>query len=220
MYIRLIVTALLAMLGLVLSGCGTTHATYRDAANLDIMLLGFDPVSYFTGAAPLKGQSNLAATHEGRTYHFSSTSNREIFVANASRFEPQFGGFCSNGAAYGMKWASNPTSFEIVDDRLFIFSGEGSKSSWALDKKANIAFGDGLWKSEMEATGWRWQSIKRMIFRVGHYKDTEELNARWQKQFPGQLKPAPQNGGIWPNLTNPPVWQAATGLGQEAIGWP
>jgi YHS domain-containing protein len=211
---------LLLLISALLSGCGTTHATYKSASGNDTMLLGFDPVAYFTLATPTRGDQKITATHEGRTYHFANAQNRQQFLSNPTRFEPQYGGFCANGAAYGMKWASNPTSFEIIDDRLFIFSGWGSHASWILDKKSNIQHADTLWQTEMRSAGWRWQSIKRMALRVEHYRSNDALNAQWERQFPGKPKPASQNGGFWANLTRPPGWQAAEGLGQAPVGWP
>jgi hypothetical protein len=216
---RLLVSLFLCISAL-LSGCGTTHATYTNASGKDIMLLGFDPVTYFTAGEPTRGMHNIAATHEGRTYYFANDQNRQQFLTQPTRFEPQYGGFCANGAAYGMKWASNPTSFEIINDRLFIFSGWGSHASWTLDKKTNIQHADVLWQTEMQNTGWRWQSLKRMISRVEHFQSNDTLNAQWEKQFPGKSKPASQNGGFWANFSRPPGWQAAEGLGQAAVGWP
>jgi YHS domain-containing protein len=213
---------LLTVIGMVivLTGCGTTHASYRNASQQEVMLLGFDPVSYFTHAKPLRGNHTMSAVHEGRTYYFADTANRARFVQSPASFEPQYGGFCANGAAYGMKWASNPTSFEIADGRLYIFSGWGSHASWILDKSANIQHADALWSAEAATAGWRWQSVKRMMFKVSHYQSNEALNMRWAERFPNKEKPASQNGGFWANFTRAPGWQAAEGLGQAPVGWP
>jgi YHS domain-containing protein len=217
---RILLASLALLISIALLGCSTTHATYKNSSGDEVMLLGFDPVAYFTEGVPTIGSRLTKAKHEGRTYHFVNAANREQFLANPARFEPQYGGFCANGAAYGMKWASNPTSFEIIDQRLFIFSGWGSHASWILDKTVNIKHADHLWQTEMRDAGWRWQSVKRMTFRVAHYQSNDALNAQWDKQFPQKPKPASQNGGFWSNFTRPPGWQAAEGLGQAPVGWP
>jgi YHS domain-containing protein len=212
---------LLLAVVLVATGCGTTHAVHVTPTGTPVMLLGHDPVSYFgSAAAPQRGSKDFQSRVGERVYYFASASNKQRFDADPARFEPRYGGFCANGAAYGMKWASNPTSFEVVDGRLFIFSGASSRAMWALDQRDNIAAADRLWADEMQDAGWRWQSIKRMVFKVPHYRSTEALRARWDAQNPGKEPPASQNGGFWNNLTRSPGWQAATGMGQEALGFP
>ena len=111
----------LAFIALLLSACGTTHATITTSRGEELMLLGSDPVAYFTDAKPVRGKHTIAATHDGRTYYFATPAHRATFVAAPSKYEPQYGGFCSNGAPYAVKLGSDPTQFEIRDGRLFIF---------------------------------------------------------------------------------------------------
>ena len=181
--VRICQLILLSLVVLMLQGCGTTHAIYSNKKGQNIMLLGYDPVAYHVDQTPdqpraIRGSAKFQVTYEDRTYLFSSEANRLKFLYKPEQYEPAYGGFCANGAAYGMKWASNPTSFEVVNGRLYIFSGWGSHSSWVLDQASNIKAADALWQSEANQSGWRYQSIKRMISKVPHYRSNEELNAR------------------------------------------
>jgi YHS domain-containing protein len=202
-----------------LMGCSTTHATFKNQAGDNVMLLGYDPVAYFKEAKPIRGSAEQKYTLDNRTYWFASAENKMAFVSAPSRYEPQYGGFCANGAVYGMKWASNPTSFEVLDGKLYIFSGWGSHASWSLHKQENVVFSDNQWSTAANR-GWRMQSVLRMVWRVPHYRANDELNAEWSRRYPTVSKPASQNGGFWANFSKPPGWQAAEGFGQTAVGWP
>ena len=101
-----------------LAGCGTINATVKDAQGRDLMLLGHDPVSYFVHGKPQRGDPKFHATVEGKTYYFATAAHRDQFVAAPAKYEPQFGGFCTNGVTYGVKLSSDPTEFEIIDVKL------------------------------------------------------------------------------------------------------
>ena len=137
-----------------LAGCGTTHATIETSRGEQLMLLGYDPVAYFTEKKPVRGKHTLAATHEGRTYYFASPEHRAAFAAAPQRYEPQYGAFCSNGIAYNVKLGSDPTQFELRDGRLFIFGDVLGREFWLLDPEGNIRHSDALWPA-MRDTGWR-----------------------------------------------------------------
>lgn len=48
--------ALFAFIAVFLSACGTTHATITTSRGEELMLLGYDPVAYFTDAKPVLGR--------------------------------------------------------------------------------------------------------------------------------------------------------------------
>ena len=96
---RLPAAILLVFLALLLGACGTINASIRDNAGHDVMLLGHDPVAYFTLGKPMRGQPNIVATHEGKTYYFLNENHRDTFLQSPAKYEPQYGAFCSNGAA-------------------------------------------------------------------------------------------------------------------------
>jgi YHS domain-containing protein len=213
--------ALLALIFIasLLCGCGTTHATITTSRGEELMLLGYDPVAYFTDAKPVRGKHTIAATHEGRTYYFATPEHRAAFISTPAKFEPQYGGFCSNGAPYAVKMSSDPTQFEIRDGRLFIFGDVQGHEFWLLDEKENIAHADALWP-EIRDKGWRAQSLKAWTFKVPWYRTGRELMARWRAQHPGQEINYDTGGMLENLLLKYPGWRAREGFSQEALGVP
>ena len=63
--VKLALRLLLALwLLALLSGCGTLNATFKDNQGRDVMLLGHDPVAYFTMGKPMRGYPTITATHD------------------------------------------------------------------------------------------------------------------------------------------------------------
>ena len=209
-----------AVAALALAGCGTTHATVRTSRGEDLMLLGFDPVGYFREGKPVRGKHTLPATHQGRTYYFASDEDRREFLAAPDKFEPQYGGFCSNGAAYKVKLGSDPTQFEIRDGRLFIFGDILGHEMWLLDEKENIAHADQVWP-EMRDKGWREATLEGWIFRVPWYKTGPVLRDEWRAKHPGKPDIVYDTGGGFDNIVfKYPGWRAREGHDQLALGVP
>ena len=211
--------AWLAAAAAALAGCGTTHATVETSRGEQLMLLGHDPVAYFAEGRPRRGSESLAATHEGRTYYFASARNREAFAAAPARYEPQYGGFCANGAPYGVKLGSDPTHFEIRDGRLFIFGDVLGHEFWRLDERANIARADRLWPG-IRDKGWRAASLEAWIFRVPWYRSGASLMAEWREKHPGKTLDYDPGGMIDNLFLKRPGWRAREGYGQPPLGVP
>ena len=183
------------------------------------MLLGHDPVAYFTEKRPVRGRHTLPAAQQGRTYYFSSDANRAAFSAQPARYEPQYGGFCANGAPYAVKLGSDPTQFEIRDARLFIFGDVLGREMWLLDEKRNIERADQLWP-KIRDTGWRAATLNGWTFKVPWYRTGASLKAEWEAKHPGR-KITYDPGGLVDNLVcKQPGWRAREGYGQEPLGVP
>ncbi|MGH8704359.1 MAG: hypothetical protein ACREUO_02960 [Burkholderiales bacterium] len=60
------------------SGCGTPYATLRTPDGDELMLLGHDPVAYFTMGKPVRGDPKLKVTLPERTYYFVSEEHRHM----------------------------------------------------------------------------------------------------------------------------------------------
>jgi YHS domain-containing protein len=217
---RVVVLAALLMAALQLSGCGGTHATVRTSRGEDLMLLGYDPVGYFADGKPVRGKHTLPATYEGRTYYFANEDHRRAFAAAPARFEPQYGGFCSNGAAYRVKLGSDPTQFEIRDGRLFIFGDILGREFWLLDEKENIEHADAVWP-QMRDKGWREATLEGWIFRVPWYKTGPALRQEWREKRPGRPQIVYDTWGGLDNIVlKYPGWRAREGHDQPALGVP
>ena len=210
--------AMLAVAAL-LAGCGTPSATVHTSRGEDLMLLGFDPVAYFTEHKPVRGLHTIAATTDGRTYYFATPEHRDTFVASPARFEPQYGGFCSDGAAYAVKLGSDPTQFEIRDGRLFIFGDIIGHEMWLLDERGNIAHADAVWPG-MRDEGWRVASMKAWMHKVPWYKTGGELMAEWKARHPGRTLSFDTGGAMKNLVLKYPGWRAREGFGQEKLGVP
>jgi YHS domain-containing protein len=71
-----------------------------------VAISGYDPVAYFTTAKALKGSPEITATYAGGTYRFSTTANRDAFLADPARYLPVYGGYCAYGVAHSHRWTS------------------------------------------------------------------------------------------------------------------
>jgi YHS domain-containing protein len=203
-----------------LTACGTPYATVKNSAGEPVMLLGHDPVSYFTKGQPERGKPEIKVSLPERTYYFSNDAQRQLFIANPAKYEPQYGGFCSSGAAYAIKLGSDPTAWTIHDNRLFIFGDVLGKTAWEIDPAWNVRHGDALWP-EAAAQGWRGQSLKRYISKVDHYKTGAQIKAEYEARNPGKPWPHYDVGSMFANLfTKSPGWRAAEGHSQPALGYP
>jgi YHS domain-containing protein len=180
----LVVAGVITALGL--SGCaplltqnpgqGWSPANVKDSAGAPRLLLdGHDVVAYFTESKHVKGSAEHAAVYKGVTLYFASAANKTQFNAAPEKFLPQYGGFCANGIVYGIPWGGDADSWLVVDNRLFIFGGSGSKKAFMLDIPANIALADRYWKEEVKDSNAFFQRSKRMVLRVPHYKSGGDL---------------------------------------------
>lgn len=202
-----------------LCGCGVKYATVRTDNGEDLMLLGHDPVAYFTVGKPVRGDPEISAKYNDVTYYFASDDNRKRFVVNPARYEPQYGAFCADGAAYGVKLGSDPTEFAIHDGRLFIFGDVVGREFWKLRPAWDVERGDRMWP-ETGSRGHVVQSLYRLTVRVPWYKSGKEIMDEWHAKHPGQSLDF-DPGGLFQNLfLKYPGWRAREGRGQPALGIP
>ncbi len=212
--------ALLIALSAMLVGCGTLYATTKSNTNDPVMLLGYDPVAYFTQGKSMKGTAQHQVKLPDRSYYFASAEHKALFEANSAKYEPQYGGFCASGAAYAIKLGSDPTSWQIERGRLFIFGDVLGQEAWRVDPAWNIGHGDRLWP-QIAGKGWRGASLSAYASKVPHYKTGAQIKTEWEAKNPGKSWPAYNPGGMVQNLfLKQPGWRAAEGFGQPALGYP
>ncbi len=211
---------LLAAVAAVLSGCGTPYASVPNKAGEPVMLLGFDPVAYFTKGVPTRGSADHKVNLPERTYYFESAQSKNTFEASPSKYEPQYGGFCASGAAFAIKLGSDPGAWQIYDGRLFIFGDVLGQTAWQLDPAWNVGHADRLWP-DIKDQGWRGASLKAYASKVPHYKSGKDIRAEYDAKNPGKPWPVYDVGSMTANLFNkPPGWRAAEGHSQPALGYP
>ena len=154
-----------------------------DGADGNLMLRGNDPVAYFIAGKPTPGLPDIKAEHRGFVYRFASDENRRQFIASPDKYVPQFGGFCSNGMAYSVPIAGETDNFKIIDGKLYMFGGIRSKLYFEMDQERNLKLANHYWETEVKDANWRFQSWKRLVLRVPHYKTNAELAEEYEKRF-------------------------------------
>ncbi|EDP70832.1 hypothetical protein FBALC1_08733 [Flavobacteriales bacterium ALC-1] len=102
---------------------------------------GYDVVAYFDNTAK-KGNSKYIVTNDGVKYKFTSQENLEKFIANPSKYIPQYGGYCAYAIAVKAKKVSiNPETFEVRDGKLYLFYnswGTNTLESWKKESPGKL----------------------------------------------------------------------------------
>ena len=184
-------TALLIITATGLGACAVNNTSSDDGVN-DLMLKGFDPVSYFSGDKPVRGSAQYQKHYEYGTYFFANDQNLQQFSTDPQKYVPQYGGFCSKGVSYAIRAGGDPLAYAIHNDRLFIFANEYAKDYWSLDPTDMVGKADGYWESELRGRSVKWTNMKRFVFRVPHYKtypeEFSDYEKRSGKKAPGSTK--------------------------------
>ncbi|MEO6626795.1 MAG: YHS domain-containing (seleno)protein [Burkholderiaceae bacterium] len=142
-----------------------------------VMLKGADVVAYFTQNQYLQGSPQFKSNYQGVTFRFASAANKALFDKEPMKYQPQYGGYCADGLVYGIPWGGDADTWRMVNGKLYIFGGAGSRDAWLLDEPRNLVLADKYWKEEAEGSNSFWQRSKRLVFRVPHYKTGAELAA-------------------------------------------
>jgi len=116
------------------------------AAGAPLALHGFDPVAYFSDAAPTRGSASHAAVHDGATYYFSSAENLAAFEADPTTYAPAFGGFCAYGVSVGKKFDGDPRYWKIANGRLYLNLNADIARTFEKDVPGNVAKAEKQWQ--------------------------------------------------------------------------
>lgn len=108
-------------------------------------LHGADPVALVKSGTVVQGSSDLAATHEGVAYYFSSQANLDAFKAKPAGYAPEYGGFCAYGAAISKKFDGNPNYAAVEGGKLYVFLNKKVLEAFNKDKAGTLAKADGNW---------------------------------------------------------------------------
>ncbi|QDG75163.1 YHS domain-containing (seleno)protein [Labrenzia sp. PHM005] len=136
------------ILGLVAGSAATLVISAGPSFAKDpLALTGYDPVSYFSGRAPVKGTSDFTANHRGLTYRFSSTQNRDAFTADPKKYAPQYDGYCAYGVSRGYKVGVDPLAYKVVKGKLYVNYSRSVQRTWSRDIPGYIAKAEENWPS-------------------------------------------------------------------------
>ena len=177
---------LLAIAALALAGCAplVTESPGQglspvnavgEGADKRVMLFGYDVVNYFTDNADRKGSPDIKSDYKGVTFRFATPEHKRMFDAAPDKYIPQFGGFCTNGIVYGIPWGGDADVWKVIDGKLYIFGGRRSRDAFMLDPARNMQLAHRYWDEEVNGSNALVQRVKRLVFRVPHYKTGKEL---------------------------------------------
>ncbi len=176
----------LALAAALLGGCSAITAqnpssalkpvnAVADGGDDHVMLKGADVTAYFTQGRYVQGSSQIKSVYEGVTFRFASAQTKALFDANPKKYLPEYGGYCANGIVYAIPWGGDADSFKMIDGKLYMFGGQGSRDGFDLDVAGNLKLADKYWADEVAGNNSWFQRYKRLVFRVAHYKSGGEL---------------------------------------------
>lgn len=115
-----------------------------------VAIQGYDPVAYFTTSKAVKGDKQYAVSAEGVVYYCSSEENKNLFLKDYKKYEPQFGGWCAYAMGNtGEKVAIDPETFKITNGKLYLFYHTWTNNTlpkWNKDEQNLKAKAELNWK--------------------------------------------------------------------------
>jgi hypothetical protein len=144
---RRTITGILFLAPFLVWAAATTAVAGENLIAIDanhVAIKGYDTVAYFTDGKAIKGSSRFEYVWSDAKWQFTSAAHRDMFAANPERYAPQYGGFCAGLMAnVGALSIANPTTWAIVDGKLYMFSG-ANVGDWRAN---DIARADENWRT-------------------------------------------------------------------------
>lgn len=176
----------MVLASLLLSGCTAITAqnpgagyspvnAVRMGSDQRVILKGFDVVSYFADHKERLGTSEFKSTYKAIVFYFANAEHKILFDQSPEKYLPEFGGYCADGIAYAIPWGGDGDTWKLIDGRLYVFGGQGSKDAFLPDEKTNLANAQRYWKDEVNGSNSFWQRLKRLLFHVPNYRTSSEL---------------------------------------------
>ena len=113
-----------------------------------IAISGFDPVSYFSDGSK-KGKKEFSYLFDGIKYQFANATNRDTFMKNPNKYEPQYGGWCAYAMGNkGEKVEIDPETYKIINGKLYLFFHpfyNNTLTDWNKDEKNLKVKADANW---------------------------------------------------------------------------
>lgn len=131
----------------------TSHAVKQTGGEYNTLYAGlgakgYDVVAYFTKGKPVQGSARHESVYGGVTWRFANADHRELFEANPEKYAPQYGGFCSWGAANGKLFDVDPANgWTIVDGKLYLNFNADLNKTFTKDAAKFIPKADQNWQS-------------------------------------------------------------------------
>ena len=146
------VLAMVAIIGITnIANAQTALRTKHFNLEKGIAIQGYDPVAYFSQSKAVKGNKQFSASAEGIVYYFSTASNKELFIKEYRKYEPQYGGWCAYAmGATNEKVEIDPETFKILDGKLYLFYHSWTNNTltkWNMDQTNLKTKADKNWQS-------------------------------------------------------------------------
>ena len=148
---KIIISGFLAAFALGNSNAQAGLRTKEFNLEKGVAIRGYDPVAYFTQNKAIKGNNQFATLADGITYNFSSAANKDLFIKDYKKYEPQYGGWCAYAmGATNEKVEIDPETFKIVNGKLYLFYHtwvNNTLNKWNKDETNLKAKADKNWVS-------------------------------------------------------------------------
>lgn len=106
----------------------------------------YDPVSFFKNEQIKQGSVEFSYKWNEATWYFSSKENLDLFAENPINYSPQYGGYCSFAISKGFTAKVDPTVYELIDNKLYLFSADDVRTEWKNNLQQNIITCNTNWK--------------------------------------------------------------------------
>jgi YHS domain-containing protein len=136
--------ALVAVLPVLPVSAAMTERVVVDPQS-GLAMNGYDPVSYFTDAAPLFGRPDQESRFAGVIWRFRNEGNKAAFMANPEIYMPRYGGYDPIALGRGVAVAGNPLLWAMVGERLYFFHNEVARERFIADPNEAILHADNKW---------------------------------------------------------------------------
>jgi len=121
------------------------HITEINVDATGLVIRGYDPVAYFTEGRAIAGNADLSVEYEGGKYLFTTVNNRDIFRAEPKKYIPQYGGYCAYGVAVEKKFDIDPSSWRIVNGKIYFNLNPMILEKWGADTEGYIRKSEKNW---------------------------------------------------------------------------
>ena len=121
-----------------------------------LAIQGYDPVAYFTEHKAKEGDKSINANYQGVTYYFASEKDKQMFLTDPGKYEPEYGGWCAYAmGAKGEKVEVDPETFKIISGKLYLFYNKffnNTLKTWNKDEAHLKSKADNHWSSIYKAS--------------------------------------------------------------------
>ncbi len=139
-------TALFSGVIMLLTACVAEAVSPVNASRLNgVAIRGYDPVAYFTEQKPVEGNPELSLDWNGAIWRFVSAENRDRFVAEPTKYAPQFGGYCAWAVAHGYVYDADPEVWRISEGKLYLNFDQEVQAKWSQDIPGWVAHAEENW---------------------------------------------------------------------------